>query len=144
MNTQVEIYQNQDKLPLSESLIERMTAAANAAIPLVSKLAVDGEVLSQLELVEVSIVDDETIAQVHVDFMDIPGATDVITFDYGEIVVSVETAKSQALEYGNEFERELMLYVIHGLMHLAGHEDADPAEAAVMAQGQESVLAEVW
>ncbi len=144
MNTQVEIYQNQDKLPLSESLIERMTAAANAAIPLVSKLAVDGEVLSQLELVEVSIVDDETIAQVHVDFMDIPGATDVITFDYGEIVVSVETAKSQALEYGNEFERELMLYVIHGLMHLSGHEDADPAEAAVMAQGQESVLAEVW
>lgn len=100
--------------------------------------------LSQLETVEVSIVDDQTIADVHLRFMDIPGATDVITFDHGEIHVSAETARAQATEFDNGFERELMLYIVHGLLHLAGHEDATSEGRATMDTLQQSILNEVW
>ena len=103
-----------------------------------------GGVLSDLEEVEISIVSDEVIAQVHVDFMDIPGATDVITFAHGEIVISAETAQEYGAEFGNSFEKELMLYMIHGLLHLAGHEDADPEERRVMEEIQTRILEQVW
>jgi len=89
-------------------------------------------------------VSDEVIAQVHVDFMDIPGATDVITFSHGEIVISAETARSYGEEYGNSFERELMLYIIHGLLHLAGHEDEDVLERENMEKIQTFILEQVW
>ena len=68
----------------------------------------------ELDEVEVSFVDDETIADLHLQYMQIPGPTDVITFAHGEIHISVETAKAQASEYANDFERELMLYIVHG------------------------------
>ena len=99
--------------------------------------------LTQLDEVEISLVDDTTIADVHMRFMDVPGATDVITFDHGEIHISVETAHSQACEFANDFERELMLYVVHGLLHLAGHEDASDEGRATMDELQQKLLNEV-
>ena len=141
----VEVYNNQEAVALSEALLERWQEAANQALPLaLEHPAHDGGPLPELDFVEVSIVDDATIDQVHRDFMDIPGATDVITFAHGEIVVSVETAQSYGAEFGNAFERELMLYIIHGLLHLSGHEDADTGERAAMEKIQFSILEKVW
>jgi probable rRNA maturation factor len=81
--------------------------------------------LKQAEAVEVAIVTDAVIARVHEEFMDIPGATDVITFEHGEIVTSAETAKRCAEEHGHSTTEELALYIVHGLLHLNGHDDLE-------------------
>lgn len=141
----LEVYNNQTEELISDDLLERFAHCGNLAIPLaLQHPAHDGGVLVDLDEVEISIVSDEVIAQVHQDFMDIPGATDVITFEYGEIVISAETARNYAADYGNSVEKELMLYIIHGLLHLAGHEDADPQEREVMEGIQARILAQVW
>ena len=57
-----------------------------------------GSPLEGLEEIEVSVVSDRTIAAVHRRFMDIRGATDVITFEHGEIVISGETAARHAAD----------------------------------------------
>ena len=97
--------------------------------------------LQQLAEVEIAIVSDRVIAQVHAQFMNIPGTTDVITFEHGEIVLSAETARVVATEHGHPIEEELALYIVHGLLHLNGFEDATPAAAARMQKVQARVLA---
>ena len=90
--------------------------------------------------VSVAVVDDETIARLHGEFLDDPTPTDVLSFVLddtpesfeGEVVVSAETAASSAPRYGNTPEDELLLYVIHGALHLVGYDDATPCERAVM------------
>lgn len=141
----VEVYNNQEVVSLPEKLIQKWQDAANRALPFaLENSAHDGGPLPELDFVEISIVDDPTIDQVHRDFMDIPGATDVITFAHGEIVISVETAQSYGAEYGNSMERELMLYIIHGLLHLSGHEDEDADERVAMEKVQFAILEKVW
>ncbi len=76
--------------------------------------------------------------------MNVPGATDVITFNHGEIVLSADTARRQALEHGETTDREIARYIVHGLLHLNGHEDADPDDAATMWRAQEHVLRLLW
>jgi probable rRNA maturation factor len=97
-----------------------------------------------LEEVEVALVDDETSERVHQDFMGVPGATDVITFEHGEIVIGVEVAVRQAEEFGEPMPRELFRYLVHGLLHLAGHEDEEDADRQRMEQAQEAVIAAFW
>ncbi|MCX6978392.1 MAG: rRNA maturation RNase YbeY [Verrucomicrobia bacterium] len=96
--------------------------------------------LSKLDEIEVAIVSDRTIAKVHRDFMDIPGPTDVITFEHGEIVMSAHTAQNYASTYGHPTEIELALYTIHGLLHLNGFDDQQPEDAALMKITQERLL----
>lgn len=84
--------------------------------------------LAQLEEVEVSLVDDETLARLHGEFLDDPSPTDVITFPHGEILVSVEMAAVRADEFGKSELGETFLYVIHGLLHLAGFDDHEAEE----------------
>ena len=96
--------------------------------------------LLQLSSVEVSIVSDAVIADVHLRFMDIEGPTDVITFGHGEILISAETAKKQARQYAQKLEMELGLYIIHGLLHLNGFDDIKPADAVKMHRLQDRIL----
>jgi len=141
----LEVYNHQTEEVVSDELLEKFSRGGNLALPLaLQHPAHGGGVLAHLDEVEISIVSDEVIAQVHQDFMDIPGATDVITFEHGEIVISAQTAREYAAKYENSFEKELMLYIIHGLLHLAGHEDADAAERKVMEAIQTQILEQVW
>ena len=75
------------------------------------------------EEILVVLVSDRKISAIHKQFMGIVGATDVITFQHGEILISVETAARQAIEYESDLSRELRLYIAHGLLHLAGYDD---------------------
>jgi probable rRNA maturation factor len=102
-----------------------------------------GAPLEGLEEIEISIVSDKAIAAVHKRFMDIPGPTDVLTFEHGEIIISAQTAARYAVEYGQPLEHELGLYIIHGILHLNGYDDlAEPAAARMGAQ-QGSILERV-
>ncbi|MGB0993515.1 MAG: rRNA maturation RNase YbeY [Akkermansiaceae bacterium] len=145
MQRELAIFDHQEVIAVSSELLERLTRFGQSAWSEALAVAHHRDsALSNLSEVEVSLVDDETIADVHMRFMDIPGATDVITFNHGEIHISVETARSQAEEYQHDFERELALYVIHGLLHLAGHEDASELGASTMAEHQERILSMLW
>jgi probable rRNA maturation factor len=138
----VELYDHQSVLPLD---MDRLARATAAALPRVLEQPGPYDApLAELESVEVSFISDEAIASAHARFMNDDAPTDVITFQHGEILISTETALRQAGEHGHDPLRECALYVIHGLLHLNGHEDQDEAEAAVMAEIQGRILDEVW
>lgn len=109
-----------------------------------SHLATEDAPLPEHECVEVALVDDETSARVHEQFMGIEGETDVITFHHGEIVIGVEVAFRQAAENGEPPLRELFRYIVHGLLHLAGHEDEEPHDRQRMEAAQEPLVARLW
>jgi len=111
---------------------------------LASHLATEDAPLPEHECVEVALVDDETSARVHEQFMGIEGETDVITFHHGEIVIGVEVAFRQAAENGEPPLRELFRYIVHGLLHLAGHEDEKPHDRQRMEAAQEPLVARLW
>ena len=95
--------------------------------------------LKRLPIVEVAVVGDAVIAGVHEKFMGVPGATDVITFAHGEIVLSADTAKRCAAEQGHQVVEEMALYVVHGLLHLNGFDDREPRARARMHRVQERI-----
>ena len=97
--------------------------------------------LAQLREISVLIVSDRKIASLHRQFMNESGPTDVITFQHGEIFVGVESARRNARRFGNAFERELRLYVVHGLLHLHGFDDRNAASARRMQVVQRKILA---
>ena len=125
--------------------LDRIRTAVTKAMPLcLARVEVDGAPLPGLAEVEVSVISDEQIAGVHGEFLDDPTPTDVITFDHGEILVSADTAAARALEFGHGVDQELALYIIHGLLHLAGYLDKEEADFERMRQAQTEILAEVW
>lgn len=97
-------------------------------------------VLPGLPEVGVVLVSDRASARLHEQFLAVPGPTDVITFMHGEIVIGVAVAERQARAHRQTVERELRRYIIHGLLHLNGHEDDRPEAAAVMWRAQERLL----
>lgn len=121
-----------------------MKKVVRAALPLCRAQAKSPEApLMHLDEIEFSIISDDEMTRVHSEFMDDPTPTDVITFHHGEILVSADTALRQGGEHGQSLDRELALYMIHGLMHLGGWDDHDTEEAAEMARQQEAVLRQV-
>jgi probable rRNA maturation factor len=97
----------------------------------------------QLDEVVVTIVSDRRIERIHRDFMAIEGATDVITFEHGDVVMSADTALREALGRGYRVEVELGLYVVHGFLHLNGFDDRSQAPREEMQRVQEVVWSEV-
>jgi probable rRNA maturation factor len=88
----------------------------------------------------VILVSNRRMAELHRRFLHLPGPTDVITFQHGEIFVSAETAQSHARRFGNSLEGELRLYIAHGLLHLHGFDDNDSADATEMERAQEKLV----
>ena len=74
--------------------------------------------------------------------------TDVISFCYGcepprvegELVISVDTARERADELGWSIESELILYVVHGTLHITGMDDHDPSDRAAMRRSEQLVM----
>jgi probable rRNA maturation factor len=95
------------------------------------------------EEISVVFVSDTRIAAIHRDFLSVDGPTDVITFRHGEIVISVETAERQAKKFSTTLSRELRLYFVHGLLHLAGFDDLTEDGFEKMADAQEQIVEEV-
>ena len=96
--------------------------------------------LGQLQEIFVFIVSDRRIASLHRQFMNQPGPTDVLTFQHGEIFVSAETARRNARRFATTLARELGLYIVHGLLHLHGFDDATRAGEQKMKAIQQRIL----
>jgi probable rRNA maturation factor len=133
---QIEVLNRQRKhqLPVKEVL-----TFAQRLAPLVANIA-RGEVPEDILVILVS---DRKISAIHRQFMGIAGATDVITFQHGEIVVSVETAAKHAIEFETDLLHELRLYIAHGLLHLAGYDDHSEDGFREMSKVQNELVAKV-
>lgn len=141
MMPQIEVYVNVENDWVSESLAGQFAAALQALLPeLLSSPEGPDHVLSGLDVVEISIVDDPTIAEVHGEFLDDPSATDAITFPYGEVLVSCDTAAAYAADHGLVREEELFRYMVHGLTHLHGYLDYEPADREALFAVQEPLV----
>jgi probable rRNA maturation factor len=98
----------------------------------------------------VAVVDDVQIARLHDEYMGDPSPTDVLTFDLrdnagdqaveGEIVVSADTARREARRRRLEPSEELTRYIIHGVLHLLGLQDATPQERRRMRREENRIL----
>ena len=100
--------------------------------------------LSCFRELSVALVDDATIATVNWQFLRHTGPTDVISFDLGEglveIVVSAERAVIVARKLRRRPHDELALYLVHGLLHLAGYDDHTPAQRRAMRAAENCCL----
>ncbi|MPM71293.1 Endoribonuclease YbeY [bioreactor metagenome] len=93
----------------------------------VNKMLVDANVDSAV--INIIFVNNKEIKKINKEYLEHNYATDVISFCLedtpleGEIYISAEIAKSNAIEYKTTWTEELMRYVIHGVLHLLGYED---------------------
>jgi probable rRNA maturation factor len=101
-----------------------------------------GTDLRKLPEVFVWLISDRRMASLHRKFMHQTGPTDVLTFQHGEIFISVETARRNARAFGTSLASELRLYIIHGLLHLHGFDDQTQAKARKMERIQKKILQE--
>ncbi|MES5006510.1 rRNA maturation RNase YbeY [Prevotella disiens] len=93
-------------------------------------------------------VDDEKILEVNNEYLGHDYYTDVITFDYceenelnGDIVISLDTVRTNAEKFGKTYEEELYRVIIHGILHLCGINDKGPGEREIMEDNENKALA---
>ena len=93
-------------------------------------------------------VNDEKILEVNNEYLGHDYYTDVITFDYcegnilnGDIVISLDTVRSNAEKFGKTYEDELYRVIIHGVLHLCGINDKGPGEREIMEENENKALA---
>ena len=105
-------------------------------------------------LFNVIIIDNSRIREINREYRNIDRETDVISFALeddktfnleefrvlGDIYISIDKARSQALEYGHSFKRELSFLAIHGFLHLLGYDHMEKEEEEIMFKKQEEVL----
>lgn len=101
--------------------------------------------------ISIAVVDDPTIHEINRQYLEHDYPTDVLSFPLedeppyleGELVVSTDTATSNAAEYDWSAQNELVLYVIHGTLHLIGYHDKQPADIAEMRAAEAKYLLEL-
>jgi probable rRNA maturation factor len=120
-------------------LLERITAAV------LEELETTAEELS------IVLVGAKEMAAINEKFLGHEGPTDVITFDYsegggglsGEIFVCVAEAERQAKEFKTSWQAEVVRYVVHGILHLAGHDDLRPVPRKKMKREEGRLVREL-
>lgn len=129
------------------------------------------ELLGLHGAVRVGVIDDGAMTAAHKEYLDAEGTTDVITFDladhegaaprkpekdglgsykdrglYGidtDILVCLDEGLRHSTAGGYPVERELLLYVVHGVLHCLGWDDHDEAEAASMHELEDAILRQI-
>ena len=93
-------------------------------------------------------VNDEKILEVNREYLNHDYYTDIITFDYdeddtisGDLVISLDTVRSNAELFGKTYEEELYRVIIHGILHLCGINDKGPGEREMMEAAENKALA---
>ena len=109
------------------------------------------ELQMEVESLNIVFVDDATLQKMHLEYLNDPQKTDVITFDLsegprieGEIYISSERAAEQAKEYGVPFAQEVLRLIIHGILHLKGFDDLEAQDRKIMKQEEERLVQKYW
>lgn len=92
-------------------------------------------------------VDDEKILEVNREYLGHDYYTDIITFDYdeddvinGDLVISLDTVRTNAEKFGKTYDEELHRVIIHGILHLCGINDKGPGEREIMEAAENKAL----
>ena len=133
---QIEIANQQTKLPIDADRLQK------AVMPILADAGYEQGNLS------IAVVDDPTIHELNRRHLAHDYPTDVLSFCLeeapgqleGEVIVSADTAQTNAAEYGWGAENELLLYVIHGVLHLVGHRDKTDDEILAMREAERVYL----
>lgn len=98
----------------------------------------------------IAMVGDAMMSKLHQQFLNIPGPTDVLTFELdhdrkgrvtcGEVIVCVPQARRQARETGSTVRKELLLYALHGMLHLSGFDDRTARGYRAMHRKEDQIL----
>ena len=91
---------------------------------------------------------DDKILEVNRKYINHDYYTDIITFDYsrpmrisGDVFISLDTVRSNAILLGKTYDNELMRVIIHGILHLCGVDDKGPGEREIMERHEDEALA---
>ena len=141
-NFQVEFQFNQvdDKTPDWEALLTQ------AAVATLEHQQIDND-----SILTILVTNDAELHRLNRDYRGEDKPTDVLSFEdgtiwpdgnryLGDIAISIETAERQAEQAGHKLQDEMALLTVHGVLHLLGHDHAEPEEKATMWEAQESVL----
>ncbi len=104
--------------------------------------------------VNIILIADAKMAEIHKTFSGLPGTTDVLTFDLtepcgrrkykqelaGEVYVCVDEARRRCKHLGHGLSNEVLLYALHGVLHLVGYDDHDPADYRRMHAKEDELL----
>ena len=133
-------------------------ASSESALASLARFALSHEGASGEWQVGVLMTSDADIQSMHREFMDLDSPTDIMTFPYdendpftptelrtsgGDIVISVETAESNARDAGWDLGRELEFLLLHGLLHLLNWDDETPEQRVAML-GRQQVILDDW
>jgi probable rRNA maturation factor len=135
---EVAVRNRQLKIPVNVARLQRFAAeAVQRCLQLRKQKRTQ---LRELREVSVWLISDRRMASLHRQFLHRTGPTDVLTFQHGEIFISVETAQCHARVFGTSLTDELRLYIVHGLLHLHGFDDRRRADARKMERMQKQIL----
>jgi probable rRNA maturation factor len=140
----VEMIDHQQEVALPLRWQEALREAASQAWTMVAAHACEDHHLLEIDVLDIAFVCRADSDRIHREFMDVAGDTDVITFLHGELVICPAVAAAQAAEHGEPLLRELLRYIIHGMLHLAGHLDDQENRRIVMESIQEQLVGELW
>ena len=136
-----------------------VTNTSGQLVPAAEIHSLMGFALKELKLnpecdLNIAFVEDDYMTELHIKWMDEPGTTDVLSFPMdlpetegeavtlGDIVISPVVAAAQALKQGHSTEHEIYILATHGLLHIIGHDHAEPAEEKVMFALQEKIVSD--
>jgi len=142
MNVTYYISNDQEKIPFKNEYNDLIKSAVEGTL--------EYEKLDGCFEISVTFTDNENIRELNKEYRDIDRETDVLSFPMdddgddavlGDVVISLEKAKSQAEEYGHSIEREISFLCVHSCLHLLGydHETSEEDEKEMFAK-QEEIL----
>ena len=144
------INNEQDKLEVLPQWEETIAQVAKRCL---QKEGIEDEVE-----IGVTFTDNEGIREINREYRNIDSATDVLSFPmyeadealvdedvilFGDIVISLERAQEQSVEFGHSLEREVMYLLVHGLLHLSGYDHMNDDDKKVMRRKEEELLTEI-
>lgn len=135
--------------------------AARQLVENILQFAAQKENIEEGTELSVTFVDNARIQEINKEYRNKDAATDVISFAMeemgedeieiigadmprmlGDIIISIERTKEQALEYGHSFDRELGFLALHGFLHLLGYDHMTESDEKVMFTKQKEILDE--
>lgn len=132
----------QDKVKLDEDIIPLIEEAVEAVLKL------EGKNLGYE--ISISFVDNEEIRELNRIYRNVDKETDVLSFPMGEdfiqvnmlgdIVISLEKALEQSVEYGHSLKREIIYLIVHSMFHLLGYDHMTEDEKEIMRRKEKEVM----
>ena len=108
---------------------------------------VAGSEIKTLGDISIIFCSDNYILDVNIRYLHHDYFTDVITFDYcegdklsGDLFISIDSVRENAIEFGTEFDEELHRVIVHGLLHLIGYDDHTPEDQKGMREKEDYYL----